>query len=289
MPGTPRCADRLMPDQSHPTTRGPHCQSRRITRLKTSTELAYRRFHCRASRRTDNERTGTPFHYLEYPTDLVMPIVLWRLRYPQNLRDVVELCLLRGVTLTHETVRDWEQRCAPYLTGQLKLRRRGQCSTRWHVDETYVNGKGQWVDVYRAIDRDGDLVDTLLSVTRSNKAAIRFYSNRRAALLYDDGQARVIPQGDSPHLPPQSHASHQSVSEQPHRAGSPGHQAPVWANLGIYVLRLCYHLLRCRRRNPLVIPHTADPEGDHFPGPRPHTLLTNCRRIRATLPVLPGR
>ena len=104
-----------------------------------------------------------------------MLVVLWRLRYTLSLRDVVELCLLRGVELTHETVRDWEQRFAPYLTATMKKRRRGQCSSRWHVDETYAKVKGQWVYLYRAIDRDGNLVDTMLSTTRSKKAAIRFF------------------------------------------------------------------------------------------------------------------
>jgi putative transposase len=89
--------------------RCPHCQSSRITRLKTPTELGYRRFQCRTCRRVYNERTGTPFNFLEFPTDLVCLVVLWRLRYTLSLRDVVELCLLRGVELTHETVRDWEQ------------------------------------------------------------------------------------------------------------------------------------------------------------------------------------
>jgi transposase-like protein len=155
--------------------RCPHCQSSRLTVLKQPTELGYRRFQCRACRRTYNERTGTPFNFLEYPTDLVCLVVLWRLRYTLSLRDVVELCLLRGVELTHETVRDWEQRFAPYLTSAMKQRRRGKCSSRWHVDETYVKVRGQWVYYYRAIDRDGNLVDTMMSATRSKKAAIRFF------------------------------------------------------------------------------------------------------------------
>lgn len=86
--------------------RCPHCQSVNTKLLSTTTELKYRRFHCRTCRRKYNERTGTAFNFLEYPTDLVMLVVLWRLRYGLSLRDVAELCLLRSVTLTHETVRD---------------------------------------------------------------------------------------------------------------------------------------------------------------------------------------
>lgn len=88
---------------------------------------------------------------------------------------MAELCLLRSVTLTHKTVRDWEQRFAPYLTNQLKRRRKGKCSTRWHVDETYIKVSGTWVYYYRAIDRDGNLVDAMMSKTRSKKAAIRLF------------------------------------------------------------------------------------------------------------------
>ena len=110
----------------------PHCQSTNTKLLSSKTELEYRRFYCR---RKYNERTGTAFNFLEYPTDLVMLVVFWRLRYALSLRDVAEIYLLRSVTLTHEIVRDWEQRFAPYLTAELKCRRKGKCSTRWHVDE----------------------------------------------------------------------------------------------------------------------------------------------------------
>ena len=73
--------------------------------LSSKTELNYKRFYCRDCCRKYNERTGTAFNFLEYPTDLVLMIVLWRLPYALSLRYVVELCSLRSVTLTNETVR----------------------------------------------------------------------------------------------------------------------------------------------------------------------------------------
>jgi len=42
-----------------------------------------------------NERTGTPFNFLEYPTEIVFLVVLWRLRYKLSLRDVAEIFLER--------------------------------------------------------------------------------------------------------------------------------------------------------------------------------------------------
>ncbi len=121
-----------------------------------------------------NERTGTAFNHLQYPTDLVLLVVLWRLRYKLSLRDLAEMFLVRGFVFTHEAVRDWEARFAPLLTARLRARRRGQSGAKWHVDETYLRVDGRWCYLYRAIDRDGNLVEALLSEKRDMEAAQRF-------------------------------------------------------------------------------------------------------------------
>ena len=43
------------------------------------------------------------------------------------------------------------------------------------VDETYLRVKGRWCYLYRAIDREGNLVDSMLSATRDMAAAQRFF------------------------------------------------------------------------------------------------------------------
>lgn len=67
----------------------------------------------------------------------------------------------------------------PYLTEYLKKRRQGVCCNRWHVDETYIKVKGKWVYFYRAIDRNGNLVDSMMSGRRSLAAARRFLKQAR--------------------------------------------------------------------------------------------------------------
>jgi len=99
------------------------------------TMLGYRMVHCRACRRTCNERTGTPYNHLQVPTDVAVLVVLWRFHYKLSLRNVAEMFLTRGFTFTHETVRAWEERLAPLLTARLKARRRGKAGRKWHVDE----------------------------------------------------------------------------------------------------------------------------------------------------------
>src|SRR5512135_3245104 len=104
-----------------------------------------------------NERTGTAFNDLQFPTDIVLLVVLWRLRYKLSLRDLSEMFLMRGFNFTYETVRGWEAHFAPMLSRHLKRRRRGQAGTSWYVDETYIKVDGHWQYLYRAIDRDGNL------------------------------------------------------------------------------------------------------------------------------------
>jgi putative transposase len=153
----------------------PHCASTATKEQTKPTSLGYKTFHCSACQRTFNERTGTPFNFLEYPTDIVLLVVLWRLRYKLSLRDVAEMFLERGIVFTHEAVRDWEARFALLIADQLRKKRRGQAGTCWHVDETYVKVHGKWCYLYRAIDRDGNLVDSMLSQKRNMEAAKRFF------------------------------------------------------------------------------------------------------------------
>ena len=80
----------------------PHCASPSTKEQRKITALGYRTFRCSACRRTFNERTGTPFNFLEYPTD----VVLWRLRYKLSLRGLAEMFLQRGFVFTHEAIRD---------------------------------------------------------------------------------------------------------------------------------------------------------------------------------------
>jgi putative transposase len=71
----------------------PYCLSTATTTRTHRTALGYQAFSCRACRRRFNERTRTPFNDLQFPTDVVLLAVLWRLRYKLGFRDVAELLL----------------------------------------------------------------------------------------------------------------------------------------------------------------------------------------------------
>ena len=138
----------------------PHCTATVTRKRAKKTKLGYMTFFCPHCRCTFNERTGTPFNFLEFPTDVILLAVLWRLRYKLSLRDVAEMFLARGFTFTHEAIRDWETRFAPLIAQQLRNKRHGQAGKSWYVDETYIKVHGKWCYLYRAIDHDGNLVDS---------------------------------------------------------------------------------------------------------------------------------
>jgi putative transposase len=154
----------------------PHCAATATVAQLRRTALGYHTFRCGRCRRTCNERRGSPYNHRQYPTDLVLLVVLWRLRYTLRLRDLAELFLARGFVFSHEAVRDWEARFAPLLTARLRAKRRGQGGTKWHADETYVKVNGTWCSLYRAIDREGNLVEALLREKRDMAAAPRFFA-----------------------------------------------------------------------------------------------------------------
>ena len=122
----------------------PHCQSRQTRTLDQRTDLGYAMFRCSDCQRRSNERTGTPFNYLEFPTDIVFEVVLCRLRYKLSLRNLAEMFLLRGFEFTHEAAREWEERFAPLLAEQLRRKRKGRAGRRWYVDETFDFGTLIW-------------------------------------------------------------------------------------------------------------------------------------------------
>jgi len=117
---------------------------------------------------------------VQYPPDVVCLVVLWRLRYKLSFRDLAEMFLDRGVVFTHEAVREWEAKLAPLLSEALRKHRRRRIGQSWYCDETYLKVKGSGVYLYRAIDRDGNLVDVFLSERQDQAAAEAFFRSARA-------------------------------------------------------------------------------------------------------------
>jgi transposase-like protein len=160
------------------------CGTASVSERRDRTAQGYRRFRCRACGRQFNERSAGVLNRTQYPSDIIALVVLWRLRYRLTLQDLSEMFLMRGIVFSHEAVRDWEAKLTPALTVELRQRRRGKGRAgrrSWHVDETYLKVRGRWCYLYRAIDRNGDLVDSVLSEQRDMAAAKAFFRSAKSA------------------------------------------------------------------------------------------------------------
>ena len=68
-------------------------------------------------------------NHVQYPSDVIALVVLWRLRYKLSLRDLAEMFLTRGFIFSYEAVRDWEAKLTPTLAENLRRRRRVRIPT----------------------------------------------------------------------------------------------------------------------------------------------------------------
>lgn len=113
------------------------------------------------------------FKGTHFEREVILMCVRWYISYPLSYRDIEEMMAERGVKVDHSTLQRWVVKYAPQL--ELKLReRKRQVGASWRLDETYIKVKGQWKYLYRAVDKNGETVDFLLTAKRDQKAAMRF-------------------------------------------------------------------------------------------------------------------
>jgi putative transposase len=167
------------------------CRSSVVTERFEVTARGYPRLHGRTRGRQFIERSGGVLNRDRLAREIVAFVVFCRLRYRLTLRDLSEIVALRGIEVSHETAREWEANLLPVVGDALRKRpqgTRGKAGTSWYVDETDLKVRGRWCYVYRAIDRDGKLIDAMLRELRDMKAAKAFCRSARATMgFWSDG------------------------------------------------------------------------------------------------------
>jgi putative transposase len=107
--------------------------------------------------------------------DIILTCVRWYLAYPLSYRNLEEMMTERGVEVDHSSIYRWVRKFTPKLEAAFRKERKRPVNKSWRVDETYIKIKGQWRYLYRAVDRDGQTIDFLLTARRDKKAALRFF------------------------------------------------------------------------------------------------------------------
>ena len=264
-----------------------YCGSAAVTERPERTTRGYRRFRGRDCGRQSNERNAGLLNRAQYPSDVIALVVLWRLRHRLTLRDLAEMFLVRGITFSHEAVRDWEAKLSPVLADDLRRRRRGEGGARgcrhWHVDGTYLKVRGRWHHLYRAIDRDGDLIDTMLSERRDMAAARAFFRSARSATGVTPDRVTTDGHGSYPRairttlgrrVVHRTSAYRNNGLEQDHR----GVKGRIRCMRGLQELRLGRALLPEPRRTPRLPTPAHPPQPACFRTPPPPPAPPSRRR-----------
>jgi transposase-like protein len=81
----------------------------------------------------------------------------------------------RGISVDHTTVWRWVQRYAPEISKRMRPHLK-MSGTSYRIDETYIKVGTQCKYLYRAVDKEGQTIEFLLSAKRDVSAAKRFFS-----------------------------------------------------------------------------------------------------------------
>ena len=217
------------------------CGSDAVTERPEVTARGYRRFRCRDCGLQFNERSGGVLNRTCLPSDVIAFVVFCRLSKRLTLRDLSEIMALRGIEVSYEAVRCWKAKLLPIMGDELRKRRfatRRGPGASWYVDETYLKVRGRWSYLYRGIDRDGNLIDAMLSEHRDMKVAKAFFRSAQATMSLRPNRVTTDGHGSYPRGHPQRAGQDRSppdkrLLEQPARAGPPRHQGqdPMYARL----------------------------------------------------------
>jgi putative transposase len=113
------------------------------------------------------------FKWSHFAKEIILWGIRWYVAYPISSRQLEEMMQERGVAVDHSTLNRWVITYAPEIEKQFRLRKR-PVGKSWRMDETYIRVKGKWKYLYRAVDRDGQTLDFLLTPHRDKAAAAAF-------------------------------------------------------------------------------------------------------------------
>ncbi|MEO9573287.1 MAG: IS6 family transposase, partial [Tateyamaria sp.] len=117
------------------------------------------------------------FKYFKTSPEIIRLAVMLYVRFPLSLRNVEDLLHERGIDVSHETVRYWWNRFGPVFAAEIRKRRiEGMKSSkwRWHLDEMFVKINGERHYLWRAVDHEGEVLESFVTKTRDKKAALKF-------------------------------------------------------------------------------------------------------------------
>ena len=119
----------------------------------------------------------SPFRYFKTSPEIIRLAVMMYIWFPLFLRNVEDLLHERGIDISHKTVRFWWNRFGPLMAAEIKQKRiqqlRAYSKWKWHVDEVFVKINGERHYLWRAVDVEGEVLESVVTKRRNKDAALK--------------------------------------------------------------------------------------------------------------------
>jgi len=133
-----------------------------------------------------------PFRYFKTSPEIIRLAVMMYVRFPLSLRQVEDLLYERGIDICYETVRSWWNRFDPMFAAEIRKQRTkdrwNYPHCRWHLDEVFVRINGETHYLWRAVDHEGEVFESVVTEKRDRRAAVRFLNKS----MKRSGRTKVI-------------------------------------------------------------------------------------------------
>ena len=126
------------------------------------------------------KHNSDPFKWRHYEGQIILLCVRWYCRYSLSYRDMEEIMQERGLTVDHSTIFRWVQRYAPEINKRIRPHLK-MSGASFRIDETYVKVGRDWRYLYRALDKEGNTIEFMLSAKRDISAAKRCFKKMMRA------------------------------------------------------------------------------------------------------------
>ena len=107
-----------------------------------------------------------------FPPETIRLAVWLYFRFTMSLRDVEEMLAERGIDVSYETVRCWANKFGPVIAANIRSMR-GRADCVWHLDEMVVRINSVRMFMWRAVDKEGEVLDMLVQKRRNKAAAMK--------------------------------------------------------------------------------------------------------------------
>ena len=118
------------------------------------------------------------FKYFKTSPEIIKLAVMMYVRFPLSLRNVEDLLHERGIEISHESVRFWWNRFGPMFAAEIRRnrisRQRAFSNWQWHLDEVFVKINGERHYLWRAVDHEGEVLESYVTKRRDRKSALKF-------------------------------------------------------------------------------------------------------------------